>query len=153
MDGICHFNNSCFMGDIPLGAMNMAYGFKQYPLNGPFPQVFSVIKAGKALSIEYDKPFIYRNNTENSGFFYCCGLDINCESSNYTWPVLPKHVITPYQDELRIEVEISFTLCPLQKGFPFWVGYAFENAPFKIDFGGNIYGRNDMFQTPAATWR
>ena len=129
----------------------MVYGFKKYPLNGPFPKDIGVTENGTGLRIHYDLPILYRNDTENSGFFYCCD-DSPCDSIDYDWPVLARTEVTAHEADLAIDVEIGTDLCR-GRGFPFWIGYAYANAPFKVNFGGNIYGKNEDFQAPASTWR
>lgn len=101
-----------------VGAMNLAYGFKHYPLNGPFPRDITVrdsptVTNGAVLKIKYDQAFSYNSNTsaENSGFFYCCGggaLLEKCDAKNYNWPVLPKEsVVSVNEAEQRLVADIT----------------------------------------------
>ena len=137
------------------GAMNIAYGFKNYPLNGPFPRDIAVVKNGSALRISYDQPFTMGDKPHFSGFFYCCAQPPSlCDSNNYQWPVLPKSRVSANESQLTVDVELAGSpLCPgWDRPLPYWFGYAYSNAPFRLNYGASIYGV-DEFRTPANSWR
>ena len=56
--------------------LNVAYGLKEYPTNGPFPDFIDInqVQNGKQIDITYDKPFIW-NPTETEGFYICTQPD------------------------------------------------------------------------------
>lgn len=53
--------------------LNIAYGLKEFPSNGPFPTNFDIFlrpSYGIQVDIAYDQPFIW-NATESEGFYLC----------------------------------------------------------------------------------
>ena len=53
--------------------LNIAYGLKEFPSNGPFPTIFDIFlrpSYGIQVDIAYDQPFIW-NATESEGFYLC----------------------------------------------------------------------------------
>ena len=53
--------------------LNVAYGLKEFPSNGPFPTNFDIFlrpSYGIQVDIAYDQPFIW-NATESEGFYLC----------------------------------------------------------------------------------
>ena len=59
---------------LSLGAANMIYGVKKFPLNGPYPKSIKVLNH-TSLMVKYDQPFFYNPQSENSGkllvYIYC----------------------------------------------------------------------------------
>ena len=56
--------------------LNVAYGLKDYPTNGPFPIIIehTTLSGGIQVDITYDQPFVW-NATESEGFYICTQVD------------------------------------------------------------------------------
>ena len=78
---------------LAISALNMAYGLKHYPLNGPFPMHISLIHlpdGGFTTTITYDCPLNYApelNHVMDSGFYACIGrrVDEDYDQCDVIW--------------------------------------------------------------------
>ena len=74
--------------------LNIAYGYQDFPFNGPFPAVIDVNKLSDEIQIEitYDQPFTWNSN-ETKGFYICLEsniLDCNVATTNSLWQKVNK---------------------------------------------------------------
>ena len=67
--------------------LNMAYGLKEWPLNGPFPEAIEFNKFGNEIQVDIlmDQDFTWNGN-ETNGFSYCCCPDLSaCNEQSDQW--------------------------------------------------------------------
>ena len=67
---------------LAIAGLNVAYGLKEYPNNGPFPQTWNIAETqnGYQVDILYDQSFKW-NPTESEGFHVCClGSAADCNA-------------------------------------------------------------------------
>ena len=128
--------------------MNVAYGDVNYPSNGPLPVHVDVCtdSATTYINITYDKQISY-NNTEISGFYYCCqGSD--CDSNNaIAWPEFGKELVSHPADSV-IRITITDDVCGDHLSQPL-VAYLWRNCPVTGYLAAPIYSV-DEYRLPAA---
>ena len=76
--------------------LNIAYGYQDFPSNGPFPAVIDVNQLPDDLmqiEITYDQPFTWNDATETVGFYICLESNIsdcNVVTKNSLWQKVKK---------------------------------------------------------------
>ena len=77
---------------LAVSGLNIAYGMKEFPTNGPFPITFDFenVSSGIQISITYDQSFTW-NVTETEGFYTCNEVDPgNCSLTDGLWKKVQK---------------------------------------------------------------
>merc|ERR1711962_896152 len=103
--------------------MNVAYGDESFPSQGPIGQLGANFPNGD-YSLTYDQPFTY-DDSELSGFFFCCGQPGVCRNSLRTadWPAIDKESVKVDLASMNIRIgartcanegEISIAGLPLE---------------------------------------
>ena len=72
---------------LAISALNVVYGQKEYPTNGPFPEFWDVSQISEdllAVDIFYDQHFIW-NVVESEGFYVCCQKSISDCNGEFGW--------------------------------------------------------------------
>merc|ERR1719167_1887189 len=70
---------------LAMAGLNVAYGMKTYPTNGPYIQsinLSSSVHNDGLVFITYDRNITY-NDSELSGFYYCCSDFEMCDDDNW----------------------------------------------------------------------
>ena len=139
---------------LAIAGLSIAYGLPNFPSKGPFPTNFEIIETetgGVIVQIEYDEDPISYLPVENSGFFFCCGL--NHLSSCVGDEVIPA---TEWKLVRKEDVEqtgskmITITL-PICYSRTTSLGYLWAESPVTVTHGLPIYSTND-YELPAAPW-
>ena len=71
---------------LSLAGLNIAYGRREYPTNGPFVQSINLtplMQNDGLVTITYNQPIMY-DNSEISGFYYCCTKYELCDDKHWT---------------------------------------------------------------------
>ena len=121
--------------------LNMAYGLKEWPLNGPFPETitFNQLPDGIQVDILMDQDFVWNNN-ETNGFAYCCSSTLTeCNAELGQW----KSVETLSLNGRAFAMVIP--ACSIG------IAYLWETTPVLATEGLPIYAA-DQFSLPAAPW-
>ena len=122
-------------------ALNVAYGMKDYPANGPFPEAidFSQLDDFIQVDVLLDQDFRW-NDTESNGFSYCCSSDlVECNSIEGQWTRV---------DSVNLNGRaISMTIPSCSVGF----AYLWETTPVLGMEGLPMYA-TDICNLPAAPW-
>ena len=101
----------------------MAYGFKQLPLNGPYPVTLGVIPGMmNSVRVIYDQRFMYNRTAVNSGFFACCKRTLQeCDDPRYNWAPVP-------QSKSEAPRNIFHGILYYLPFFPVFLGLVFANV-------------------------
>jgi sialate O-acetylesterase len=70
---------------LSLAGLNVAYGITKYPTNGPYIQSINLtplMQNEGLVTITYDQSITY-DDTEISGFYYCCTEYASCDDDNW----------------------------------------------------------------------
>ena len=138
---------------LAIAGLSIAYGLPNFPSKGPFPMNFEIIETeigGVIVQIEYDEDPISYLPVENSGFFFCCGLNnfSSCMGDQVVpatnWKLVSKDDVE--QTDSKI---ITITL-PNCYG-PSSLGYLWAESPVTVTHGLPIYSTNN-YELPAAPW-
>ena len=138
---------------LAIAGLSIAYGLPNFPSKGPFPMNFEIIETesgGVIVQIEYDEDPISYLPVENSGFFFCCGL--NSFSSCMGDQVVPAtnwKLVSKEDVEQTGSKMITITL-PNCYG-PSSLGYLWAESPVTVTHGLPIYSTNN-YELPAAPW-
>ena len=78
---------------LAISALNVVYGQKEYPTNGPFPEFWDISQISEdllAVDIFYGQHFTW-NVLESEGFYVCCQESISDCNGEFGWEkVRPK---------------------------------------------------------------
>ena len=75
---------------LALSGMNIAYGRREYPTNGPYIQSINLtplMNNEGLVTITYDQSITY-DDSEITGFYYCCSVFDSCD--DYNWMEIDK---------------------------------------------------------------
>ena len=121
--------------------LNVAYGLKDFPTNGPFPQTITFNQMDDSIQVDIlmDQEFTW-NDTETNGFSYCNAVDYTtCNAKNAQW----LKVASLNLDGRAISMAVPADTVG--------VAYLWETTPVLQMEGLPIYAA-DQFRLPAAPW-
>ena len=134
--------------------LRVAYGREELPANGPFPTGFTVNPGEEdglqVVVVEYDTELTY-DNTEISGFYYCCEEDVEaCGFVANNFVEMEKRLVSQL-DGRHIRLELERTMCPMG-ATPTGLAYLWRQTPVKGYLAAPIYAA-DRYRLPAAPWK
>ena len=122
--------------------LNVAYGLKEWPTNGPFPETITFNKIDDNLiqvDILLDQDFTW-NDTETNGFSYCITENLTmCNAFAALWLKV---------ENVNVEGRAISMLVPADT---VGVAYLWETTPVLQLEGLPIYAA-DQYRLPAAPW-
>merc|ERR1712020_814586 len=125
---------------LSVAAMNVAYGDSTFPSNGPEVLEASVIE-GPILSLKYNEPITY-DNTEISGFYYCCIDYERCDSNAGNWPEIGKDSVELDDTDVtapKINIKLGdLVACEMEVPH---VAYLWRETPIRGYLAAPIYGK------------
>ena len=80
---------------LALAGLNVGYGRREFPTNGPFPVFIDIAKLEEVIQIDitYDKAFLW-NSTESEGFYVCFEPEVTeCNNMNGKWKLVNNKTI------------------------------------------------------------
>ena len=141
---------------LSIAGMNVAYGNLSFPTNGPHPIDLNV-GPGPSISLQYDQKIKY-NQTEISGFYFCCLDNYNrCDHLEQNWMEVKKEYVKLNDTNDDFDViyiyagEIPACQRPDYYRMPH-LAYLWRETPIKGYLAAPIYSR-DRFRLPAAPWK
>ena len=123
--------------------LNVAYGLKSYPTNGPFPETWNVaaLDDGYQIDILYDQAFKW-DPVESEGFYTCCLASVaDCNSQSNQWTKLPEGSVSYSNKALSMQIPACATA----------LAYMWEITPVLGTKALPIYA-DDEFELPGAPW-
>jgi sialate O-acetylesterase len=145
---------------LAIAGMNVAYGNSSFPANGPHPKELNVI-GGPTVSLKYNQKITY-NQTEISGFYYCCLDEFeHCDMLAKNWVEVKKESVKINSTALDIDVMNIYVgeLKECYRNFSsenFYrvphIAYLWRETPIKGYLAAPIYGK-DKFKLPSAPWK
>merc|ERR1719228_3252991 len=107
-----------------------------------------ILRSG-TIRLTFDQNIIY-NDSELTGFFYCCGLPDVCKDSTNAsdWPLIKKEEVTFHPEIMSLDIT------PPQCGedISFSLAYLWRQTPIETPiWGAPIYAAND-FRLPSPPW-
>jgi len=132
--------------------LNIAYGMKNYPTNGPYFESFRLASETEnegLVTITYDQDIIY-DNQEVSGYYYCCSDYASCDIKNgEEWKEIVA-IIDIGRNFITFDVK---ELCVANETWkPPHLAYLWKETPIQGYLTAPIYSRDD-FRLPAAPWK
>ena len=121
--------------------LNVAYGLKDFPTNGPFPETVTFNQMDDSIQVDIliDQDFTW-NDTETNGFRYCCSEDLTiCNAHSGQWINVESVTLNGR----------AFTM--VIPSCSVGIAYLWERTPVLATEGLPIYAA-DQFRLPAAPW-
>ena len=121
--------------------LNVAYGLKDYPTNGPFPEIlnFEPLESSILVDLLMDQDFNW-NDTETNGFSYCCKTDLTeCNSKGGQWTKVD------YVENRGRALSMVIPKCSVG------LAYLWETTPVLGTEALPMYA-SDRFRLPAGPW-
>ena len=141
---------------LTIAGMNVAYGNSSFPTNGPHPSDLN-LGQGPTISLEYNQKIRY-NQTEISGFYFCCLDDFDqCDHFARNWVEIEKENVEVNKDNATFDTIIIYVgkipACQRQDYYRVpHLAYLWRETPIKGYLAAPIYGM-DKFNLPAAPWK
>ena len=128
--------------------MRMAYRNEEYPTGGPRVIDRSVTDDKTMLTVTYSQPITY-DQSEISGFYYCCIEYQQCDNDAGNWFEFMKGDVTHNGNEIHIKLGNFIGWCEMKVPH---VAYLWRQTPIKGYLAAPIYG-NDKFSLPSGPWK
>jgi len=132
--------------------MAVAYGDPGYPTQGPIVEDVELLTGGY-IRLRYDQAFTY-NNSDLSGFFYCCGPQGYCRDvrSGSEWPSLPTSEVLANLETQTITISLHLHQC--QEGDQTSIAYLWRQTPMQTPtWAAPIYAADDhRLPSPPSIW-
>jgi len=131
--------------------MNVAYGMEGFPSQGPVGSSGEILANGD-FKLTYDQAFTY-DNSELSGFFFCCGGPGFCRNSlrNADWPAVETESVEA--DPSSMSIRVGARACE-NEGEVVSLAYLWRETPIQAPvWGAPIYGDNlHRLPSPPQFW-
>ena len=121
--------------------LNVAYGLKDYPTNGPMPELvnFEPLEDSILVDLLMDQDFSW-NDTETNGFAFCCSADLTeCNNKEGQWTKV---------DFVEVRGRALSMVIP---SCSIGLAYLWETTPVLGMEALPMYG-TDICNLPAAPW-
>merc|ERR1719481_344329 len=115
---------------LAVAGFNIAYGYKNYPIRGPWPMKVEFEGEKQTVIVTYDQAINFNANSSTSGFHVCFKTEFECDNtgSNRNWKKIDKSQVS-----LRDEKSVSIVLPFQEKNKVLTIGYLWEIRQFSKD--------------------